>query len=471
MAELPGTEQVQHWLAQEDRASVEQLCDEVHPYELAQLVEPLDDVELWHFLRLAPDAAAGEVFSHLDLDRQATLAEQFESREVAQLLEQVASDDRTDVIQALPEDQQQQILALMAGPQREATERLTQYPEGTVGAVTNTDVVTLRADDTAAAAIDRLRQSAEYNEAAYYNYILDDQQRLVGIVSLRALIRARPNTPLREVMDTDMVVLRADEPRTEAARKIQEYDLLALPVVNGESRFLGIVTVDDVMDVVEAEVTEDFHKLGGVAALDQPYLSTTVLTLVRKRVGWLAILFIAGLFTVAAMERFEEHIGLLPLLAVFVPLIIATGGNSGFQAATVMTRAMALREVAPEHFWRVLGRELLGGLLLGLILAAFGFILATLVGLWIYRGDPQALPYAIHVGIAVSMSIVAVVLFGNLVGSMLPFILIKLGFDPATGSTPFVATVVDVMGLLIYFSIATWWLGDLMAAAAQANGS
>jgi magnesium transporter len=237
-----------------------------------------------------------------------------------------------------------------------------------------------------------------------------------------------------------------------------------LPVVDSAGVLLGIVTADDLLDVAEEEATEDFHKLGGMEALEYPYLSTRIPDLARKRIGWLAILFGAGLGTAAAMAYFEGAIDQLPLLAVFVPLIIATGGNSGFQAASVMTRAIALREVEQRHAGLVFVRELAGGLLLGGLLALLGLAMATGVGLWMYRDIADFLVPALDVGVAVALAVLTVVLIGNLIGSMLPFLLQRLGFDPATSSTPFVATIVDIVGLVVYFTIATWWL-DLDALA------
>ncbi|MEX0741686.1 MAG: magnesium transporter, partial [Phycisphaeraceae bacterium] len=276
---------------------------------------------------------------------------------------------------------------------------------------------------------------------------------------LRELLFADPDDKVETLMDGQTASLHAADDREVAVHTMERYDMPALPVVDRDDLLVGIVTFDDVADVAEEEATEDFHKLGGVEALDQPYLSTSTATLVRKRVGWLAILFGAGLLTVSAMGAFEKHIDALPLLAVFVPLIIATGGNSGFQAATLMTRAIALREVEPRHFGRVFQREMLGGLMLGLILSAFGFVMATGVGMWMYSGEEAIFLRSAHVGLAVGTSILAVVLFGNMAGSMLPFLLLRMGMDPATGSTPFVATIVDVAGLLIYFTIATLILG------------
>ncbi|MFA9477258.1 magnesium transporter [Phycisphaerales bacterium AB-hyl4] len=470
MPDSPTLENVRAWLEQGDEAAIRQLAEEAHPHTIAELVADLEDEQVWSLLQKMPPTEAGQVYSHLDLERQASLAEQFDDREVATLLEQVAPDDRTDVIQELDPAQQESILAEMAGPEREEIERLDQYAEHTAGSVMSTDVVSLKADLTVQGALEQLRRQAGEKETIFYNYIVDDAHRLVGIVSLKDLVISPPEAKLIDLMDTSPITISAEDDQADAARLIQQYDLLALPVVDRDNRLVGIVTVDDVLDVQQEEATEDFHKLGGVVSLTQPYLSTTIPTLVSKRVGWLAILFGAGLLTVGAMGAFEEQIEQLPLLAVFVPLIIATGGNSGFQAATIMTRAIALQEVEPRHFGRVFGREMFGGLLLGLILAVIAFIMATIVGMWIYSGDVQLLSRSANVGVAVSMSVIAVVLFGNMVGSVLPFLLLKLGLDPATGSTPFVATVVDVAGLLLYFTIATWWLSDQFRETAASVG-
>lgn len=468
MPETPTLENVRVWLDQNDEAAIRQLAEEAHPHTIAELAADLDDEQIWALLRHMAPAEAGEVYSHLDLERQARLAEHFDDREVATLLEQVAPDDRTDVIQELDPEQQESILAQMARPEREEIERLDQYLEHTAGSVMSTDVVSLKAGLTVQGALEQLRRQAAEKETIFYNYIVDKADRLVGIVSLKDLVINPPDAKLADLMDTSPITIHAEDDQVDAARLIQEYDLLALPVIDREHRLVGIVTVDDVLDVQQEEVTDDFHKLGGVMTLTQPYLSTRITSLVAKRVGWLVILFGAGLLTVGAMGAFEQQIDQLPLLAVFVPLIIATGGNSGFQAATVMTRAIALQEVEPRHFPEVFRRELIGGLLLGLILACIGFGLATVVGVWIYSGQEAWLARSANVGVAVSMSVIAVVVFGNMVGSLLPFLLLKLGLDPATGSTPFVATVVDVAGLLLYFTIASWWLSDQFQAAAAA---
>ncbi|MEX0885717.1 MAG: magnesium transporter [Phycisphaeraceae bacterium] len=466
MDNLPALEEVRDWIDHDDRAAIRRLGDEAHPHDIAAILAEFDDEQAWLMLRALPWDEAGETFSHLDMERQVRLAHRFDDREVARLLEHVAPDDRTDLIQQLDEDQQRAILAQMAEPERQEIERLDRYAEHTVGSVMSTDVVALKADLTIEGALTQLRRQAAEKETIFYNYVVDDMGQLVGIVSLKDLVIHDPATALTAIMDTSPITIAADDDQAEAARLIQEYDLLALPVVHANNRLVGIVTVDDVLDVQQAEVTEDFHKLGGVVTLRQPYLATHVSTLVWKRVGWLAILFGAGLLTVGAMGAFEQQIDQLPLLAVFVPLIIATGGNSGFQAATVMTRAIALREVEPRHFPLVFGRELLGGLMLGFILAAVAFVMATCVGLWIYGEQADVVARSANVGVAVSMAVISVVLLGNMVGSMLPFLLIRLGLDPATGSTPFVATIVDVAGLLLYFTIASWWLGGEMPDAA-----
>ncbi len=463
MEDNPALEQVRGWVEANDRDAIRRLGEQVHPHDIATALAELDDEQAWLVLRALNWEEAGEAFAHLDMDRQVRLAEAFDDREVARLLEHVAPDDRTDLIQQLSDEQQADILTHMAEPERREIESLEHYPPQSVGSVMSTDVVALKDDLTVQGALAQLRRQAAEKETIFYNYVVNDMGQLVGIVSLKDLVISDPATPLKELMDPSPISIVADDDQAEAARLIQEYDLLALPVISANDRLLGIVTVDDVLDVQQAEATEDFHKLGGVVTLEQPYLATRVPTLVYKRVGWLAILFGAGLLTVGAMGAFEEQIEQLPLLAVFVPLIIATGGNSGFQAATVMTRAIALREVEPRHFPRVFAREMFGGLLLGVILAVIAFAMAMLVGMWSYGGEPDVLARAANVGVAVSMAVISVVLFGNMVGSMLPFLLLKLGLDPATGSTPFVATVVDVVGLLLYFTIATWWLGAELA--------
>ena len=313
----------------------------------------------------------------------------------------------------------------------------------------------VRPDMTADEAISYLRKQAQGRtnaETLYYIYVLDSAQRLLGVLSFRELFASPGNRTVREVMRAeDMVAVPEEMDQEAVARLFAEYDVVALPVVDDEGRMKGIVTVDDIVDVVEEEATEDIHKYGGLEALDEPYLRIGFFDLVKKRAPWLIILFFGGILTATAVGRFEDFITTISGLAVFMPLVIASGGNSGSQASTLVIRAMTTGEVRLRDWWRVVRREFAVGLVLGLTLGLLG-----LTRVWIASliGQPDHAD-TILFAVTIAASLVSVVMFGTLVGSMLPLVLERLGFDPASASAPLVATVVDVTGLLIYFSIAS----------------
>jgi magnesium transporter len=317
----------------------------------------------------------------------------------------------------------------------------------------------VRPDMTVDEAIAYLRRQAAAGialETIYYSYVLEADQRLIGVVSFRTLFAQPGATPVRDIMVTDFVAVHEEMDQEAVARLFAEYDVIALPVVDEAGRMKGIVTVDDIVDVVEEEATEDAHKFGGMEALELPYLRTHVLSLIRKRAGWLVLLFLGGMLTATALEQFEASIQALPFLTFFIPLIIASGGNSGSQASTLVIRAMAMDEVRLRDWWRVARREVISGIVLGLVLGAIGFIRVLL-----FPGDIalHGSDVVVLMGLTITFSLLGVVLFGTLVGSMLPFILRRVGLDPASASAPLVATLVDVTGLLIYFLAASWMLG------------
>jgi magnesium transporter len=328
---------------------------------------------------------------------------------------------------------------------------LLAYAEDEAGGLMNPHYARLRPDATIDEAISYLRRQArDRAETIYYVYVLDEQQRLLGVVSFRELFAAPPGKRVQDIMHTDFVTLREDQDQESVSQVFAKTGYLAVPVVDAENRIKGIVTVDDVVDVVQEEATEDIQKIGGVEALDEPYLSISLGKMIRKRGGWLAALFIGEMLTATAMGYFQDEIARAVVLALFVPLIISSGGNSGSQATTLVIRAMALGEVGLRDWWRVIRREVLSGLGLGILLATIG--LARIL-LWQFLFHTYGEHYGL-VAITVAVSLVGVVLWGTVAGSMLPFGLRALGLDPASASAPFVATLVDVSGLVIYFTVA-----------------
>jgi magnesium transporter len=335
---------------------------------------------------------------------------------------------------------------------RAEVERLLRYPDRTAGGIMTTEFVRLEPGMTVAQALERIRAEARDRDTIYACYILDAAGKLLGAVSLRDLIMAGPSQTVGAVMRGHPVSVGALEDRVEAARKISKYNLLAVPVVEADGRVVGFVTVDDVIDVMVEEQTEDVLRMGAVepGALDEPYLTAPLPRLVRRRAGWLVILFLGEMLTATAMGFFEKEIEKAVVLALFVPLIISSGGNSGSQATSLVIRALALQEVRLRDWWRVLRRELSSGVALGAILGSIGFLRITV---WSLFGAVYG-PHWPLVALTVGLSLVGIVLWGTAAGSMLPFILKRLGLDPATSSAPFVATLVDVTGLVIYFTVA-----------------
>jgi magnesium transporter len=363
----------------------------------------------------------------------------------------LAPDDAADVAQELTAAERDEFLALLDASTVREVRALLAYAEDQAGGLMSPRFARARPEMTVDEAIRYVRRQAQdHLETIYYVYVLDQDQRLQGITSFRELLVAAGERVVKDVMRRDVITVPESMDDEAVARLIAQHDLLAVPVLDATGRMKGIVTVDDIVDVVEREATADMHKLGGLEALDIPYLQTPFRTMLKKRAGWLAVLFLGEMLTASAMAHYEEEIARAVVLALFVPLIISSGGNSGSQAATLVIRAMALGEVKLRDWWRIIRRELASGFALGTILATIG---ATRIlvwqGLFHTYGDHYAL-----LALTVALSLVGVVAWGTLSGAMMPFILRKFGFDPASASAPFVATLVDVSGLVIYFNVA-----------------
>lgn len=384
-------------------------------------------------------------------------ADQLELLEARPLLQRrswmrlLAPDDAADLVQCLAPSEQSDYLGLLDEPTRREVEALMAYAEDQAGGLMSPRFARLRPDMTVDHAVTYLRrQPLQSYETIYILYVLDPQQRLLGVLSLRELLAARPDALISEVMEAEPVTATPGLDQEELSRLFAAHDLSSVPVVDEEGIMQGIVTIDDIVDVVQEEATEDFQKVGGMEALDAPYLRSGFGTMLRKRAGWLTALFLGEMLTATAMGHFEEEIARAVVLALFVPLIISSGGNSGSQATTLVIRAMALGEVRLSDWWRVARRELAAGLCLGLVLGLVGLLRILL---W----QSVFATYGAHflaIGMTVAFSLVGVVMFGTLAGSMLPFVLRRAGFDPASASAPFVATLVDVTGLVIYFTVA-----------------
>jgi len=410
-------------------------------------------------LHLFPPAEAEDFLLSLPARDQAELILRTTLPERRFWMRLLPLDDAADVIQEAPEEERQNLLALLDDSAHREVSALLAYAEDEAGGLMNPEYARLRPEMSVDEAITYLRRQArERLETIYYVYVLDPAQRLLGVVTFRELFSAPPTKTVRDIMHTDVVTAHVDMDQEALSRLFQEHDFLAIPVLDDERHVKGIVTVDDIVDVVQEEATEDIQKFGGMEALEEPYLDIRFSRMLRKRAGWLSALFIGEMLTATAMGRFESEIERAVVLALFVPLIISSGGNSGSQASTLVVRALALGEVRLRDWWRVVRRELAAGLALGSILAAIGFVRIILwQDLFHTYGEHYML-----VALTVAFSLIGVVTWGTLAGSMLPLFLRKLGFDPASASAPFVATLVDVSGIVIYFTTASVLLGGTL---------
>ena len=410
------------------------------------------------FLMLPRDEAE-DFFFTLPARDQADVVLGVPAREQRSWLRSLPPDDAADLIQSAPQEKRESMLALLDEATRREVTALLAYSEDNAGGLMNPRYVRVRPEMTVDEAISYVRkQMRELTRTIYYVFVLDAEQKLMGVVSFSALFNASVRARVSDIMRTQVITIPEQMDQETVATKFAQSRLLALPVVDVKGRMQGIVTADDVVDVVREEATEDMQKVGGVEALEAPYLEIEMQRMIRKRVGWLCVLFLGEMLTASAMGFFEKEIARAVVLALFIPLIISSGGNSGSQATTLVIRAMALGEVRLRDWWRVIRREFIAGLGLGLVLALIGFIRIVLwEGLFHTYG-----PHYVGIAATVAVSLVGVVLWGTLAGSMLPFILRRLGFDPASASAPFVATLVDVSGLVIYFTAAAVILGGTL---------
>ncbi len=410
-------------------------------------------------LRLLPRGEAEAFLLSLPARDQAELILLCGREERRAWLRLLDPDDVADVIQEAPEAERAALLALLDDVTRKEVGALLAYAEDDAGGLMNPRFARLRPEMSVDEAIAYVRRQArERVGTIYYVYVLDPEQRLLGVVSFRELFAAPPDRRVRDVMQTDVVTADENMDQEALSKLFAEHDFLAIPVLDAERRVKGIVTVDDIVDVVQEEATEDIQKIGGMEALDAPYLEVGFWRMLRKRAGWLSLLFVSEMLTATALGRFEAEIARAVVLALFVPLIISSGGNSGSQASTLVVRALALGDLRLRDWSRVVSREAVMGLALGVILAAIGIARILVVAeLFHAYGEHAAL-----LAVAVGMSLVGVVTWGTLVGAMLPFLLRRLGLDPANASAPFVATLVDVSGIVIYFSVASAVLGGTL---------
>ncbi len=437
-------------LMQEAPGDLAAETEEMHAADLADVVEALPPAQVGEFLRALPPNRAAQVIEYLDDELRSEFLEHVSSEQAAEIISEMTPDDRADVLEGLEAETADEILSDLSEQARQETERLLQYEPDSAGGLMTTDFVSVGQQLTIEDALVQIRVAARSGrrESMHAIYVIDDDGRLVGVMSLRELVAAPEGASVADVMHAELVSVPATADREVVARITSEYDLVAVPVVDGFGRIVGVITVDDVIDAIEEEQTEDVQRLGAVQPLDDPYFVSSFWDVVRRRVVWLVVLFIGAIFTSTAMQSYMSTIGQAMMLTAFVPLIISSGGNSGSQSATLIIRALAVGDVEIGDALRIFLRELGQGIALGTCLGIIGFTLVMF-----------GTPHGARFGAVVALSIVLVVLVGTVVGSMLPLLLRRVGFDPAVASSPFVASIVDVTGIVVYFTVARRLLG------------
>jgi magnesium transporter len=433
-----------------------ELFREWPPADVAEVILDLPEDEQVIIFRVLPAALAADVFEYIGVEEQQKLLRAMAHEQVGAILNEMSPDDRTALLEELPSAAARQLIRLLTPEERHVATALLGYPEDSVGRLMTPDFIQVKEDWTVQHVLDYVRQYGRDSETLNFVYVVDERGKLIDDVRMREFLLRPLTAKVSDIRDQSFVALNVGDSQQDALNVFRKYDRAALPVIDSSGVLVGIVTADDMLDVAEKEATEDIQKFGGMEALEEPYMRIPVWRMVRKRAGWLVILFLGEMLTATAMANYQQELAKALVLALFLPLIISSGGNSGSQASTLMIRAMALGEVTLRDWWRVMGREVQAGLSLGVILGAIGIMR---VGAWAIIGEQyfHQQPYGAHwplVALTVGIALVGVVLWGTLSGSMLPFLLRRVGADPATSSAPFVATLVDVTGLIIYFSIA-----------------
>lgn len=439
-----------------------ELVEDFHPEDLADLLRELDSADAAEILKALPEDIAGPVFERLEERKQSVIVGLLGPEEAAEIASEMAPDDRADLIEALPDEVGERLLDALEKVDPEAareTETLGRFEEGTAGALMTPDFLTVGPRKTVADAINLVRQKGGQAETVYYVFVTNESRRLEGVCSLRDLLLADSQASIAEIMTTRVISVQPETDQEEVARQMSKYDLLAMPVVDKYQVLLGAITADDIMDVLTEEGTEDVQKLGGMEALEDSYFDTPFGTFLRKRATWLVVLFVGEFFTGTALRGYDEVLSAVGSLAFYLPLLISAGGNSGSQSSTLIIRGMAVGDVKLSDWVRIAGRELAIGLAMGLILAAVS------VGRVFMWGD------AAPVAFVVAISVIGIVTMGCVVGAMLPLLLRRLGLDPATSSAPFIASLVDVFGILIYMQLAKLVLANAIQHALQVKAA
>jgi magnesium transporter len=461
--EITLTEQFEQLIKETDLLQLRNFLNDQNISDVADIVNDFPEHEAEIIGNMAIHRAVS-VFKILDISTQKRIVKELPSFKTAALLNELRADDRTDFLEELPKEAIRDLIKLLNPEERKITLSLLGYPEDSVGRLMTPDYIYVNAHNTVEETFNIIRKEARNSETIDVIYIINEKGELIDDLRIRDLILASPEKKMDEIADDRVIALNVNDDQEYANQVFKMNNRVALPVVDDNNILLGIVTIDDMLWVANEEFSEDIQKIGGTEALDEPYLDTPFLKLMRKRAGWLIVLFLGELLTASAMAYFNDEITKATVLAMFIPLIMSSGGNSGSQASTLIIQAMAVGDVSLTDWWRVMRREIFSGLTLGGLLGIIGFLRIALWHQLMQHGIIENL-YGEHwflVGVTVSISITGIVLWGTLAGSMLPIILKNLGADPAASSAPFVATLVDVTGIVIYFSVAYLFLHGVL---------
>ncbi len=435
--------------------ALRELFAEWPPADIAECITDFSEDEQVIVFRVLPHDQAADVFEYLDVEAQQKLLRAMAHEQVVGILNEMSPDDRTALLEELPSAAARQLIKLLTPEERSIARALLGYPEGSVGRLMTPDLIAVDAGWSVKEVLDYVRENGQDSETLNVIYVVDDRGKLLDDIRMREFLLKPLTAKVSDLMDHNYVTLSVTDSQEDAVNIFRKYDRTALPVVDSGGVLVGLVTIDDMLDVAEKEATEDIQKLGGMEALDEPYTTIPLMRMVKKRATWLIILFLGEMLTATAMQGYNGEIEKAAILAMFLPLIISSGGNSGSQATTLVIRAMALGELRLGDWFRVVRKELLSGLSLGLILGTIGFFRITL---WQYLHIFDYGKYHWLVAFTVGTALIGVVLWGTISGAMLPFLLRRCRLDPATSSAPFVATLVDVTGLVIYFNVALFIL-------------
>jgi magnesium transporter len=447
----------------DDVLRIKEFLNQQNISDVAELINKYPDYESQIVANMSVHRAA-KVFKILDLPTQKNIIHELPPLKTAELLNELPADDRTAFLEELPNEVVKELIRTLDPEERKVTLALLGYPESSVGRLMTPDYIAVPLEWTVTEVLQQIRTVGKDSETIDVIYVVDEKGIFIDDVRIREIILASPDKMMSEVIDYRYITLNVNDDQEIAYETFKMNNRVALPVVDNNNLLLGIVTIDDVLWVASEEYTEDIQKIGGTEALDEPYLETPFFKLIRKRVGWLIILFLSEMLTATAMAYYNDELGKWLILVNFIPLIMSSGGNSGSQASTLIIQAMALKEVTLADWWRVMRREIFSGFLLGSILGLIGFIRISFWHVLMVKGVFKDIygPNWLLVALTVSFSLIGVVLWGTLTGSMLPIILKKLGADPASSSAPFVATLVDVTGLIIYFNIASIFMNGIL---------